>query len=159
MSKNSNYSYGRSDTHTRPRRSLYKNPDKAKICGVCAGLSEYFDFESWIVRLIAVSFFLFSGGTAVVAYFVACFIMEPKPGSVSNRGCFGNDKSRERPKDSEKRKYRPSVKEVWKKGSAPAEMLSQIESSFENIEQKLQKMESYVTSKKYQLDKEFEQIS
>ncbi len=158
MNKDSEYGSSRAHSQSRVRKSLYKNPDKAKICGVCAGLSEYFDFESWVVRLIAVSFFLFSGGTAVIAYFVACFIMDPKPGSTSNKGCFGNEKLRKRPKDSEKRQYTASVKEVWKKGRAPSEMLTNIEQSFEKIETKLQKMETYVTSKKYQLDKEFQQM-
>ena len=149
--------------YRRNSRRLFKNPDKAKLCGVCAGLAEFFDLETWVVRLIAVSFFLFSGGTAVVAYFVACFIMDPKPGSKSNKGCFGNEKRRHRASqsdsDSAKRQYRASVKEVWKKGKAPTETLLKVEDSFANMETKLQAMESYVTSKKYQLEKEFQQMT
>ncbi len=145
--------------YRRKGRRLYKNPDKAKLCGVCAGLSEFFDLETWVVRLIAVSFFLFSGGTAVVAYFVACFIMDPKPGSKSNKGCFGNEKKRHHLPQDEQRQYKPSVKEVWKKGKAPAETLQKVEDSFEKMENKLQSMESYVTSKKYQLEKEFEDMT
>ncbi|MBV1909644.1 MAG: envelope stress response membrane protein PspC [Kangiellaceae bacterium] len=139
-------------------RRLFKSPDKAKICGVCAGISEYFEFETWVVRLIAISFFLFSGGTAVVAYFVACFIMDPKPGSKSNKGCFGEEKKRHRPAASEDKQYNPSVKEVWKKGNAPSVSLLNLENSFEKMENKLQKMETFVTSNKYQLEKEFAQM-
>ena len=145
--------------YRRKSRRLYKNPDKAKLCGVCAGLSEFFDLETWVVRLIAVSFFLFSGGTAVVAYFVACFIMDPKPGSKSNKGCFGNEKRRHHSSEDEKRQYKPSVKEVWKKGNAPTETLQKVEDSFDRMENKLQSMESYVTSKKYQLEREFENMT
>ena len=148
-----------SDGYRRNGRRLYKNPDKAKLCGVCAGLSEFFDFETWVVRLIAVSFFLFSGGTAVVAYFVACFILDPKPGSKSNKGCFGNEKRRNGPEDSEQRQYRATVKDVWKKGKAPTETLQKVEDSFSVIEDKLQRLESYVTSKHYQLGKEFEKMA
>ena len=142
----------------RRGKRLFKNPDKAKICGVCAGLAEYFEFETWVVRLIALSFFLFSGGTAVVAYFVACFILDPKPGSIGNKGCFGNERVRHKPAQSEDKKYKATVKDVWKKGKAPSETLSNLESSFEKMENKLQNMETFVTSNKYQLQKEFEQI-
>jgi phage shock protein C len=150
--------YRHEPRYVRKGRRLYKNPDQAKLCGVCAGLAEYFDFETWVVRVIAFSFFLFSGGTAVVAYFVACFILDPKPGSKSKRGCFGNERKRSGTESSEKRQYKPSVKEVWKKGEAPAVTLVEVEESFAKIEGKLQKMETFVTSKKYQLEKEFAQI-
>jgi len=144
-------------------KRLYKNPDKAKLCGVCAGLAEYFDLETWVVRLIGVSFLLFSGGSAVIAYLVACFIMEPKPGSKSNKGCFGNEKRRNSYDDdainSEERQYRASVKDVWKKGKAPSKTLQKVEDSFGAMENKLQTLESYVTSKQYQLEKEFKEMA
>ena len=144
--------------YRRKSRRLYKNPDKAKLCGVCSGLSEFFDLETWVVRLIAVSFFLFSGGTAVVAYFVAFFIMDPKPGSKSNKGCFGNEKRRHRSSEDEQRQYKASVKEVWKKGKAPTETLQKVEESFAKMENKLQSMESYVTSRQYNLNREFSKL-
>ncbi|MCF6194887.1 MAG: envelope stress response membrane protein PspC [Kangiellaceae bacterium] len=150
------------DSRSLNTKKLYKNPDRAKLCGVCAGLSEYFGFETWLVRLITVSFFLFSVGSVFVAYFVACFILDPKPGSVSNRGCFGHERKRRsasNSSDSEQRQYNASVKDVWKKGAAPSETLQKLETSFHTMESKLQKLESYVTSNKYQLDKEFQNIS
>lgn len=162
MSRHSHHSAHNSDrdsAYSGRSRRLYKNPDKAKLCGVCAGLSEFFDFETWVVRLIAVSFLLFSGGSAVVAYFVACFILDPKPGSRSNKGCFGHERSRHHSSDPEDRQYQPSVKDIWKKGKAPIETLQKVEDSFDNMEKKLQTMESYVTSNHYKLEKEFEKMA
>ncbi|MDQ7050832.1 MAG: envelope stress response membrane protein PspC [Enterobacterales bacterium] len=146
------------DSTFRARRGLYKNPDKAKICGVCVGLAEYFQFETWVVRLIAFSFFLFSGGSAIIAYFVACLIMDPKPSTRSNKGCFGSEKRRHYQTHAEDKQYNPSVKDVWRKGGAPTETLSNLEEIFDNMENKLQSLESYVTSNQYQLAKEFENI-
>ncbi len=146
------------DMSPRGKRALYKNPDKAKICGVCVGLAEYFQFETWVVRLIAFSFFLFSGGSAVIAYLVACFIMDPKPGSKSNKGCFGSEKFRHYSGGSEEKPYNPSVKDVWRAGHAPTETLGNLEEIFSKMENKLQSLESYVTSNKYKLAKEFESI-
>lgn len=158
QSQSNDDEYRHEPRYLRKGRRLYKNPDQAKLCGVCAGLAEYFDFETWVVRVIAFSFLLFSGGTAVVAYFVACFILDPKPGTKSNKGCFGGERQRNKSGSPEKRQYKPSVKEVWKKGEAPSETLGEVEDSFAKIEEKLQKMETFVTSKKYQLEKEFAQI-
>ena len=139
QSQSNDDEYRHEPRYVRKGRRLYKNPDQAKLCGVCAGLTEYFDFETWVVRVIAFSFFLFSGGTAVIAYFVACFILDPKPGSNSNKGCFGSERHRNHPAPSEKRQYKPSVKEVWKKGDAPSVTLVEVEDSFAKIERKLQK--------------------
>ncbi|MFT6732316.1 MAG: phage shock protein C [Polaribacter sp.] len=140
------------------RRALYKDPDQAKICGVCAGVADFFGLEKWLVRIIAFSFFLFSGGTIVVAYFVASFILDTKPGSKSTKGCFGEEKRRQKQGSDEDAKYRASVKDVWSKSKAPSDSLQRAESAFEKMENRLQGMESYVTSKKYQLDKEFENL-
>ena len=162
MNKRSYDRFESDDSRPLNTKKLYKNPDRAKLCGVCAGLSEYFGFETWLVRLVTVSFFLFSGGSALIAYFVACFILDPKPGSVSNRGCFGHERKKRSSSNyanSEQRQYRASVKDVWKKGAAPSETLQGLETSFHQMETKLQGLESYVTSNKYQLDKEFQNMN
>ena len=36
-------------------RNLYRDPQKGKIAGVCAGLADYFGVETWIVRLLAIT--------------------------------------------------------------------------------------------------------
>jgi len=162
MNKRSYDRYDVDNSHVPNSKKLYKNPDRAKLCGVCAGLSEYFGFETWLVRVVTVSFFLFSGGSAFVAYFVACFILEPKPGTVSNRGCFGSERKRRAASDSvdsDQRRYSASVKDVWKKGNAPSITLQKLETRFGNMEDQLQELESYVTSNKYQLDKEFQNMT
>ncbi len=147
-----------SNRSTLPRRSLYKDPDQAKICGVCAGVADFFGLEKWLVRIIAVSFFLFSGGTVVVAYFVASFILDVKPGSKSTKGCFGEERRKQKQNADEDAKYKASVKEVWSRSQSPSNALQRAETKFETMENRLQGMETYVTSKKYQLDKEFETL-
>ncbi len=142
------------------RRPLYKNPDKAKLCGVCAGIAEYFGFEVWVVRVISVSLLLLGifNGFIALAYIVLCFVLDPKPGSVSNKGCFGRDKKRSNYRSTEEesnKPYRSSVKDVWKSGASPRETLETIEDKFSKLEKKLQSMESFVTTNDYQLEKEF----
>ena len=38
-------------------RTLYRIPQSGKIAGVCAGIAEYFNFETWLVRVLAASIF------------------------------------------------------------------------------------------------------
>lgn len=48
------------------------------ICGVCGGLAEYFDVETFLVRLLAFIFLCSSLGTAVLLYFIFAIIIPNK---------------------------------------------------------------------------------
>lgn len=149
--------------HPNQKRKLYKNPDNAKLCGVCSGVAEYLGFEVWVVRIITISLLLFINGGVIVAYVVMCLVLDPKPGSQSNKGCFGKERKRHRysqqkTETDESRPYRPTVREVWKAGTSPRELFDQVENKFADIEQKLQQLESFVTSKQFELEKEFNKM-
>jgi phage shock protein C len=145
-------------------RTLYKNPDQAKICGVCAGIAEYFDFEVWVVRIIAISLLLLGNFTGIVplAYIILCFVLAPKPGSQSSKGCFGREKKQFRAQVAEteaSKPYHSSVRDVWKSGASPKDTLEEIESKFSNLERKLQGIEKFVTSSQYELEKKFRDMA
>jgi phage shock protein C len=151
------------ETNDSNRRTLYKNPDQAKLCGVCAGVADYLGFEVWLVRIVAISLLLLSKFSAMVIlpYFVLCLVLDPKPGSKSNRGCFGRQQTKQQqtePKQNSSSPYKSSVKDVWRDSSSPSELLQEIENKFSNLETKLQSMESFVTSKEYNLEKEFREM-
>ena len=58
-------------------KRLYKSDNKM-ICGVCAGIAEYFGIDPTLVRLITV-FLLFAGvGSGLIAYIVAAVIIPEK---------------------------------------------------------------------------------
>ncbi|TQV86607.1 envelope stress response membrane protein PspC [Aliikangiella coralliicola] len=145
------------------KRRLFKDPDRAKICGVCAGVAEYFGFEVWVVRIIAVSALLLGSGAIVLAYLVLCFVLDPKPGSQGNKGCFGRERRRHRDENNyekaESKPYRSSVKDVWRSGTAPKDALTRVENKFSDVEKKLQKLESFVTSKQFELAREFNKMA
>ena len=65
-------------THTQghgPYRSR-----NGMILGVCSGLGEHFDFSVFWIRVILVIIFVLSGFWPIGAlYFIASFIMKPKP--------------------------------------------------------------------------------
>ena len=56
------------------KKRLYKSQTDKKLCGVCGGLAEYFDFEPTLVRLAWVAFTLL-GGSGILAYIIAAIVM------------------------------------------------------------------------------------
>lgn len=54
-------------------KRLKKSADK-KLCGVCAGIAEYFKLDPTIIRLAWVVFTLL-GGSGILAYIIAAIVM------------------------------------------------------------------------------------
>jgi phage shock protein C len=50
------------------KKELYRDPKRGKIAGVCAGLSDYFNMELWLVRILFITAVLLSG----VLYLLLC---------------------------------------------------------------------------------------
>ena len=59
-------------------KRIYKNREKKMLCGVCAGLAEYFDIDPTLVRLAWVLFCAL-GGSGILAYIVAAIIIPRSP--------------------------------------------------------------------------------
>lgn len=58
------------------RKRLYKSRNNKMICGVCAGISDYFNIDPSIVRVLWAVLAL-AAGTGVLAY-IACAIILPE---------------------------------------------------------------------------------
>ena len=59
-------------------KKLYKIKSKGKLCGVCAGLAEYFDADVTLIRLLWILITVVTAiGTGIVAY-IACAIIMPE---------------------------------------------------------------------------------
>lgn len=55
-------------------KKLHKSQVDRKLCGVCAGIAEYFNIDPTLVRLLWV-IFTFAGGAGILAYIIAAIIM------------------------------------------------------------------------------------
>ncbi len=60
------------------QKKLYRSKSNRMICGVCAGLGEYFNVDATIVRLAAVLITL-CFGSGVIAYVIAAIVIPDKP--------------------------------------------------------------------------------
>ena len=58
-------------------KRIYKNREKKMLCGVCAGLAEYFDIDPTIVRVLWAVVSL-GYGIGLLAYIVCAIVFPDK---------------------------------------------------------------------------------
>ncbi len=59
-------------------KRLYKSAKDRKLCGVCAGIAEYFGLDPTLVRVGWV-LFTFFGGSGLLAYIICAIIIPDAP--------------------------------------------------------------------------------
>ena len=59
------------------KKRIYNNREKKMLCGVCAGVAEYFDIDPTIVRVIW-GVGCFAWGAALIAYIVCAIVFPDK---------------------------------------------------------------------------------
>ncbi len=59
-------------------KRLFRSTSNKMLCGVCAGVAEYFNIDPTLVRLGWVVFSLAAGG-GILAYIIAAIIIPEKP--------------------------------------------------------------------------------
>ncbi|KTF14697.1 envelope stress response membrane protein PspC [Pseudoalteromonas sp. H105] len=130
------------------KRELLRDPVRGKIAGVCAGLSDYFNMELWLVRILFVTAVLLTGGPLfVVAYIAAWFILDKKPAN-------GQDKSyANQHEDPLEVKFK-----VWQKGEPPRRALQDLKDRLGRVDSRLQEMERYVTSTEFTVSREINKL-
>lgn len=149
----------------RNGQPLYRDSENGRIAGVCAGIANYFGLETWLVRILAVTgFFLLAGPFMFVAYIACWFILDKKPHganaqpqklmfNMSSKGWRNSNVG------EVKSTNRVEVKtKVWQAGEPPKQAFHDIKSRFDKAEMRLRKMETYVTSKEYQLNREISRL-
>jgi len=150
--------------------SLHRDPSKGKIAGVCAGIAEYFGMEIWLVRILTLTgFFLLAPPFFFVGYIAAWFILEKKPRGLSTKSRDDEFASSPPPPNRAKGKGWHNVSEqesekvvvkskVWQAGEAPKQAFIDIKQRFAKNETRLRKMETYVTSSEFQLNRELSKL-
>ncbi|HVY65779.1 MAG TPA: envelope stress response membrane protein PspC [Gammaproteobacteria bacterium] len=114
---------------------LYRIPRRGVIFGVCAGLADYFGFDVTVTRVIVVLGAMFSAPLVIVAYVVLGFLLPAR--------AYGD-----READPVQAQLR----------SNPHSSLSSVRYRFRDLDVRLQRLEKYVTSSRYKLDREFQQL-
>lgn len=116
---------------------FYRDPVTGKFGGVCAGLAEYFGFDLALTRILTVVAMFFFPAIFLV-YLALWMVLPTKPVTL----------------------YRDENDRDFWRGLrvSPAETLSEVRHRFRAADAKLQRMERYVTSRSFGLDREFENL-
>jgi phage shock protein C len=124
---------------------LYRNPRRGMIFGVCAGFAEYFGFDVTVTRVIvAVSAFF--------AFPIICLVYLLLGLMLPSRGYVGPEPDYNDPAEREGRSIRRQVR------SSPHDTLASVRYRFRDLDVRLQRLEKYVTSNRYKLDREFREL-
>ncbi|WP_111979132.1 envelope stress response membrane protein PspC [Algibacillus agarilyticus] len=127
---------------------IKRNTDNGKIAGVCAGIADYYGWETWLVRIIAVSGLFLSGSFFFFAYIALWIILDKKPSGRNWRSNLTRDDN-----------IHFEIKsKVWQAGEPPKRAFHEIKATFDHLEVKLQKIERYVTSKQYSVNREINRL-
>jgi phage shock protein C len=145
------------------RGELYRNSEQGKIGGVCAGIADYFGWETWLIRILVVSGVLFGMHFLILGYIAGWFILDKSPVQVDSAiensespHARSNQKSnRATDVDNESIKVKTRI---WQSGEPPKQALYHISRKFRSLEGKLQAMEQYVTSAEFTVSREINKL-
>ncbi|QTH63887.1 envelope stress response membrane protein PspC [Psychrosphaera ytuae] len=136
-------------------KRLMRDSANGRIAGVCAGLAEYTNIETWIIRVIWFSGVIFSGGFFVVAYIAAWFILDKKevdPLDVST------NKTSWKPANQNIDRMVEVKRSVYQVGEPPRQAFRDIVNQFEGIDERIRAMETYVTSNEFTIKREINRL-
>lgn len=139
----------------KPRsRKLYRarrGPGEGKLLGVCAGVANLYGLEPLVLRLALFALFCFTNGAALIAYIVAAFIMDLEPAAEATAR---RAQAPPRPARSSRTPKRPASA-ARTTATTPQADLATLRTTFAALEQRLRRLESFVTSDRFNLHREF----
>lgn len=108
------------------------------VAGVCAGLADYFGFNLRATRLLAFIALCMAGPITLITYFGAVLLI---PSAHDPERQPGHD---------------PDFEQAVR--SSPKQTLNDVRRRFQSLDGRLARMERYVTSSRFDLDREFRKL-
>lgn len=130
-------------------RRFVRRSDRACLGGVCAGISDYFGFRLCAVRAIFVITFLVATPFAAIVY-IAIVLLVP---SESGRYEYVVEREVRRRRRRMTRKEKKQAEE-----EARAQAADAVKQRYQTLDERLARIEKYVTSSRYDLDREFRNL-
>lgn len=129
---------GNTDLQGANPSRLYRDRKDRFILGVCAGIARYFGINPWVVRVLAILGLLMFTPPTIIGYIILALVLPKAP----------------------ERLYRtPDEERFWTEVRVdPARSSSELRHRFRELEHRLRRMESYVTSEAYRVNKEIRDL-
>ena len=117
---------------------FYRDRRNGKLMGVCAGLADYFGWNVTFTRILAIIALVWFNGLTLIVYLVLGFMLPTKPEQLYD---WDTDE------------------EYWRSVRRSAgDTFRDSRHRFRELDMKLQRMEGYVTSSRYDLDRKFRDL-
>lgn len=142
------------------KKELYRDTEKGKVAGVCAGIADYFGWELWLVRIIFISGVLLTGSFFFMAYIIGWLILDKRSDVAPNKAqtLDSKDAGKGWVSNTEDEVKVEVKSKVWQSGEPPRQAFRDIHNHFGKLELRLRKMESYVTSSEFNLNRELNKL-
>lgn len=124
-------------SQSSPRR-FYRNPERGRIFGICAGIADYTGMSTCVVRCLVIVAGLVWFPIIEIIYVAMGFMVAVKPGDLY--------------KDVEDEQFWKSLRK------SPTETFADARYRFKALDQRMQRIERYVTSRRFRLDREFRDL-
>lgn len=131
--------YRGNSPHGEPNPNrLYRDTENGMLAGVLAGIGDYFGISIKALRWLFVIGCAFMMPALIICYIIAAFLLQRKP-----QGLYRNE--------GEEYFWRSVRRD-------PHDAATDIRRKFRELDRKLQGMEQYVTSPRFDLDQEFRDL-
>lgn len=126
------------------RLGLYRNTERGMVAGVCAGLADYLAVDLKVVRILTVIAMLVFNWPMIIAYVVAVFVLDKRPADAAA---------------APRRLRRSEMDDDLEAEDAPLPPdMPEVVGEFDALEDRLQGLEAYLSSKRFELDREFRDL-
>ncbi|MFT5321917.1 MAG: phage shock protein PspC (stress-responsive transcriptional regulator) [Pseudohongiellaceae bacterium] len=166
------------------KKQLYRNTEDGKFLGICAGVADYLEVNVFAVRLVFLVLLILTSAIPLVVYFAAYFILDQKP-LTRMRGRRSDSRRRSESRHAKTNRHADFVDDTASKMHQDApeqegentdedgEQLARpftartyskrrefkyCARKFTTLQERLAKMEAYVTSNQFRLHREFKNI-
>lgn len=132
-------------------KALTRDPERGKVAGVCAGIADYFGIEVWLVRIVTASMIILTGFTGIplLLYLVAWCVLDKKSASYDDEDPVLQSHFH---RDVGIKNY------AWQQGKTAHSAVKDLESRYQRLEQRLQHLETHVTSQQFDLRREIDSL-
>ncbi|GAB2188484.1 PspC domain-containing protein [Sessilibacter sp. MAH2] len=124
-------------------RNLYRNKRDGKIFGVCAGIADHLNMDHWVMRVLVLGSFFILGPLTFWAYITGAIVLSKRPEQWTPETEY----------DEERGHFRE--KTIFKHSKPAPQRLRVAREKMDMALKRIEKIERYVTSSRYDLDKQF----
>jgi phage shock protein C len=126
----------RDNFESRDRNRLYRNKDRAWIGGVCAGISDWMGVNLTALRVVTIILAIPFTPVILIGYLVLWLLLPKRPLNL----------------------YRDAREEAFWRGvrRSPTDTVSSLNRRFRDLDARLQKMEAWLTSSEYRINRELQ---